>query len=244
MNLSHRSLDIVDYFATSQVRFGIAPAFLYRRNPESGLLEGFAIELAKSIAADLALGHDFVEYLDPHQLADGLNTGSCDIALVIGIDAKRAEQVDFSPPYLKADYTFMVSPGSSCLDVSEVDRPGHRVAVVRNHRMDSELRGKLLQAEYVFFDTPDESFAQLRDGGVNVAAGIRPGLLKYAQQLPGSRVLSGAYGENRLAMAVTKGNGRLRVYLADFVYAARQSGLLRDLAERTGLSAELVEFKD
>ena len=225
----------------SGLRFGLSPAFLYRRDAGSGQLTGFGIDLAADLAGSLGARHRFVEYRDPEALVEGLTAGTCDLAAIIGIDPRRATEVDFSPPYLRADYTFLVPASSSVRSMAELDRTGTRVAVVRNHRMDSVLRGQLHEAESVYTETPDESFDKLRCGVVDAAAGIRPGLLRYAARLEGSRVLNDAFGENRLAMAVAKGNGSLLARVDDYLRGARASGHLRRMAERCGLPGEWVD---
>ena len=107
-----------------------------------------------------------------------MRAGACDVAF-LGIDPSRAIDVDFSTPLMRADFTYLVPAGSTVSVIEDADRPGVRIAVVRNHAMDFALRGKLKQAEPVYADTPDAAIALLREGKVSVSAGIRPGLLDY-----------------------------------------------------------------
>jgi len=154
----------------------------------------------------------------------------------MGLNPERGADVDFSPPYLRADFTFLVPAGAQIDRISEVDRPGQRVAVVRGHAMESALQGTLLQADRVFASTPDEGFRILQEGRADVLAGIRPGLLRYAEQLPGSRVLDDRYGENVLAFAVAKGRNGWLPAVNDFISHARSSGLLQRTIDATGLA--------
>jgi polar amino acid transport system substrate-binding protein len=66
-------------------------------------------------------------------------------------------------------------------------------------------------------------------------AGIRPGLLSYADLLPGSRVLQRRYGENVLAFAVAKGRADWFSAVNQFVLNARTSGLIQRIIQATGL---------
>jgi ABC-type amino acid transport substrate-binding protein len=154
---------------------------------------------------------------------------------VLGITAGRAAEVDFSPPYLQADLTYLVPAGSSVRRVADADQPGVRIAVVRNHAMDFALRGKLKQAEPVYAETPDAAFDLLRTGHVTVLAGIRPGLLKYSTQLPGSRVLEDRYGANVIGMAVRKGQAGWLGYVSEFIAEPKTSGLVEQAMERAGM---------
>ena len=162
-----------------------------------------------------------------------LNAGACDVAL-IGNTPARAAEVDFSPPYLQGDFTFLVPAGSSVRRIADADQTGVRIAVVRNHAMDFALRGKLKQAEPVYAETPDAAFDLLRVGYVTVLAGIRPGLLTYSSQLPGSRVLEDRYGANVIGMAVRKGQTEWLGYVSEFIAESKGSGFVQQAMERTG----------
>jgi polar amino acid transport system substrate-binding protein len=136
---------------------------------------------------------------------------------------------------LQADLTYLVPAGSSIRRVADADQPGVRIAVVRDHAMDFALRGKLKQAETVYAETPDAAFDLLRTGHVTVQAGIRPGLLTYSIQLPGSRVLEDRYGANVIGMAVRKGQAGWLGYVSEFIAESKTSGLVQQAMERAGV---------
>jgi len=167
-------------------------------------------------------------------LVRALTDNDCDVAL-LGVDPERGTDVTFSPPYLRADFTFLVQADSRIDRISHVDQPGERVAVVRNHAMEFALKGKRLRADWVYARTPDEGFDMVQAGHADILAGIRPGLLRYADLLPGSRVLQGRYGENALALAVAKGRDDWLPAVNHFVLNARTSGLIQRIVQATGL---------
>ena len=106
----------------------------------------------------------------PSGVVECLKAGACDVAL-IGNTPARAAEVDFSPPYLQADFTYLVPAGSSVGRIADADQTGVRIAVVRNHAMDFALRGKLKKAEPAYAESPDAAFDLLRTGHVTVLAG-------------------------------------------------------------------------
>lgn len=216
------------------VRFGLFPSFFYTKDSATGALAGFGIELARNFAE--AQGRTLIlrEYGAPPAVMRALTDNDCDVA-ALGVDLERGMDVDFSPPYLRADFTFLVQADSRINRISDVDQPGQRVAVVRNHAMELALRGKLLRADRVFARTPDEGFNMVQVGDADILAGIRPGLLRYADLLPGSRVLHGRYGENVLALAVAKGRDDWLPEINRFVLNARKSGLIQRIIQATGL---------
>ena len=226
---------IVDLVRHGEVRIGLFPSFLYAKRASNGDLFGFGIELARIFAASIPLNLELREYPSPPATVEALKAAECDLAF-LGIDPKRAVEVDFSPPYLKADFTFLVPAKSTAMHLADVDRSGQRIAVVRDHAMDFALRGHLTSAQAVYAVTPDDAFELLRAGHVDALAGIRPGLHKYADALMGSRVLEGRYGQNMLAIAIAKGQtGRLE-YVSDFILEARASRLLLRIIAETGLA--------
>jgi polar amino acid transport system substrate-binding protein len=218
---------------TGKVRVGLFPSFFYAKNPSTGELRGVGIEIARALATRLGVEVLLVEKPTPPGIVECLKAGVCDVAF-LGISPARAAEVDFSPPYLEGDFTYLVPAGSSIREVADADQPGVRIAVVRNHAMDFALRGKLKQAEPVYAETPDAAFDLLRTRHVNVQAGIRPGLLAYSTQLLGSRVLEDRYGANVIAMAVRKGQAGWLAYISEFIAESKASGLVQQAIERTG----------
>lgn len=218
-----------------RVRFGFFPSFLYTKNSATGALAGFGIELARRFAEAQERTLVLREYGAPPAVVQALQDDECDVAF-LGVDPGRGADVDFSPPFLRAGFTFLVQAGSPIEQVSDVDRPGQRVAVVRNHAMEFALRGKLDRADRVFASTPDESFEMVRARQADILAGVRPGLLRYAGLMPGSRVLKDSYGENALAFAVPKGRDDWSAAVNRFVLDAKTSGLIQRIVQATGLA--------
>ena len=161
-------------------------------------------------------------------------SGAAEIAL-LGIDPARAAAVDFSPPLFAADFTYLVPENSPVRAVADADRRGSRSAVVRHHAMDTVLRGQLQAALPVHADTPDAAFDLLRAGQADVLAGIRPGLLTYAEALPGAHVLSGRYGRNVIALAVRRGELSWLATVSEFAARATLDGTVARAIASAGL---------
>ena len=88
------------------------PPFEYK-DPETGEIVGFDIELIKLIAQKI--GYDRVEIkdMDFDSLIPALQAGQIDVAIAgMTITEKRKQQVDFSIPYWSADQAVVVRKGS------------------------------------------------------------------------------------------------------------------------------------
>src|SRR5262245_10008141 len=208
----------------------------YTKDPATGEIEGvvYLVETARALAARLGVKVQLVEYPTPTKAMEGLNAGACDVAFM-GAESSRAGEIGFSPTIFELDYTYLVPAGSSIRRIADADRPGIRIAVVRNHASTLTLSRVVKHAELVYADTPGPTFDLLRTGRADVFASVGFVLQGFSTQLPGSRVLEERYGVNHMAMAVAKGRDGWLAYVSEFVEEAKASGLAQRAVERSGL---------
>jgi polar amino acid transport system substrate-binding protein len=230
-----RDARVADLVQAGKVRVGIglAPAFAIK-DPATGELRGTGIDLGRALAARIGVKLEPVEYPSPPKTLEGLNTGAWDVAF-LGVDPTRLAQVDFSPPYLQVDYTYLVPADSPVRQIGDADQPGIRIAVTRNSVGDVALTRILKQAELQRVDTAAAGLEALRGGTVHVLASDRPNLLHLSAGLPGSRVLEDRYHSFLLAMVVPKGQTGRHAYVSEFIEEAKASGLVKQAVERAGL---------
>jgi len=210
----------------------------YAKDEVSGELRGLgsgmvALELLHGIAARLGIEVLVTGLKTPVEVVECLKTEACDMAFM-GITASRAEEVDFSPPVIQFDFTHLVPAGSSIVNVADADRPGVRIAVVRDHASTAALSRIVRHARLVATEIPGAALEMLRAGNADALASARDLLVDYSAKLPGSRVLRDAYGGNRTGMAVPKGHAGRLGYVNEFVEQAKASGLVQRAIERAG----------
>lgn len=213
------------------LRLALFPSFFWRS--EAGQPRGVGVSIARALADRVGVPLVCAIYASPPAVVAALVADAADVAL-LGIDPARAAEVDFSPPLLAADFTYLVPEGSTVRALADADRPGTRIALVRHHAMDTALH--LSQAERVYAETPDAAFDLIRAGGADVLAGIRPGLLSYASRWPGARVLDEGYGRNVIALAVRKGAPEWFAAVAEFAEHARADGTVTRAIAEAGLA--------
>jgi ABC-type amino acid transport substrate-binding protein len=226
---------IADIASSGVLRLALFPSFFYRKEATTGEPRGVGIEIARTLAAKIGVALKPAEYASPPKVVEALANGEADVAL-LGIDPVRGRDVDFSPPLLAADFTYLVREKFEAQAIPEADRPGIRVALVRHHAMDTALRGKLTAAQPVYAGTPDAAFQMFQAGDAEVLAGIRPGLMMYAGMMAGSRVLGDHYGRNVIALAVKKDAAKLYAFVNEFVTQAKADGIVMRAIESAGLS--------
>ena len=223
---------------TGKLRVGL---FLpqYAKDPASGELRGVgahvvSLEVARVLAARLGIPIQFIGYRTPTEVVDCLKSSRCDLG-IMGVDPIRAAQVSLSPAFMQFDFTHLVPAGSSIRKVADADRPGVRIAAIRNHASTMVLVRMSKHAEFIEAATPDGAFDLLRAGRADVFASTRPTLLDYVPQLAGSRVLGDRYGVNLVALAVPKGQDGQLVYIKEFLNEMKRSGWLKRAIDNAGL---------
>jgi len=233
---------VADLVQAGKIRVGVH-SVMYTNDPRTGELKEAStgiilLDLARTLGA--RIGAEIVPVGHPTipEMLTCLTAGGCDMGFM-GPDRSRAG-VDFSPPILQLDYTFLVPAGSSIQRIADADRPGVRIAVVRDHASTLTLSRIFKHAQLTYAATPDPTFELLRTGQADAFASIRPVLLAYSSRLPGSRVLEEHYGANLLGMVVPKGQAARLAYINEFVEQAKTSGLVQQAIERAGLPGHLV----
>ena len=222
---------VADLVRTGKLRVGL---FLpqYGKGPD-GLKTTVWVETARAYAARVGVELVIVEHNNPSEAIACFKGGACD-QLFLPLDPRAADIGEFSNPVFQFDYTLMVPAGSPIAKVADADRPGVRIAAVRNHASTLELAHQVKQAEFVYAETPEQTFALLRDGKADVMASTRIVLLAASEKLAGARVLADRYGANLLRMVVPKGKADWRAYANEFVEEAKASGAVQQFIERGG----------
>jgi polar amino acid transport system substrate-binding protein len=222
---------VADLVRAGKLRIGL---FLpqYGKGPE-GLKTTVWVETARAYAARGGIPLVIVEHATPPEAIACLKAGACD-QLFLPLDARAAEIGDFSNPVFQFDYTLMAPAGSPIAKVADADRRGVRIAAVRNHASTNELVRKTKEAEFIYAETPEQTFALLRDGKADVMASTRLVLLEFSTKLAGARVLAERYGANINRMVVPKGKTDWRAYVNEFVEESKASGAVQQFIERGG----------
>jgi polar amino acid transport system substrate-binding protein len=222
---------VADLVRAGKLRVGL---FLpqYGKGP-SGLSTTVWVEAARAYAARVGIPLAIVELATPPEAIACLKAGACD-QLFLPLDARAAAIGDFSNPIFQFDYTLMVPAASSITKIADADRPGVRIAAVRNHASTNELVRQVKQAELVYAETPESTLDLIRNGQADVMASTRLVLLDFSTKLSGARVLDDRYGANINRMVVPKGEAGRLAHVNEFVEDAKASGAVQKFIERGG----------
>jgi polar amino acid transport system substrate-binding protein len=87
---------VADLVRLGKVRVALFPP-MYNKDPVTGELLGWAVDLARALGARLGVKVLHLEYRSPREVLEDLTAGACDMAFLT-IDPSRTAQVDFCPP--------------------------------------------------------------------------------------------------------------------------------------------------
>jgi ABC-type amino acid transport substrate-binding protein len=162
---------VADLVQAGKIQVGVH-SVMYTKDPRTGELKGASVgivflDIVRTLGARigvevLPIGHPTIP-----EMLTCLTTGACDMGFM-GPDPSR-QGVDFSPPILQLDYTFLVPAGSSIQRIADADRPDVRIAVVRDHASTLTLSRMFKHAQLIYAATPDPTCV-----GQRCAFGIFP----------------------------------------------------------------------
>jgi len=127
---------------------------------------------------------------------------------------------------------YVVPPGSPIRSIDQVDLPGVRIAVSARSAYGLWLENNIRKATLMPISGLDAAFNKFRDEKLEVLAGLRPGLLKDIEKMPGATILPGKFSAVQQAVGTAKPNRAGAEYLAAFVEQAKKSGLVASLIEK------------
>jgi polar amino acid transport system substrate-binding protein len=226
---------VADIVRSGKIRIGVFPATQYFKDPKTGEQKGLALDISRALAARAGVAEVItVEYPNPVAVVACVKTGGCDLGFM-SLETARLTEVDFTPPFIRRDFTYLVPRGSSIRSAADADRPGIRIVAARGHASTAALIRVLKQTKPLVAGDNDPAFDLLRTGGADAFASVREMVLQYSAQLPGSLVLADAYDSNFVAIAIQKGRAGWMAYVSEFLDEAKRSGWLRQSIERAGL---------
>jgi len=222
---------------TGKLRVGLilSNQVLVSKDPATGELRGVTVSLGKALAARLGVPFDPVGYANPAALVRSFGTNAWDIAF-LAYDPERARDVDFSPPYMEVDNSYLVPANSKVQSVETADRPGVKIAVPERSAPDLFLSRTLKSAQILRVPGGiDAALDVLGSGRADAYAENAHMLTGYAEKFPGSRVLEGRYTVIRHAIATPKGRTAAAAYVGQFVEEAKADGTVREAIQAAGL---------
>ncbi|HTQ73196.1 MAG TPA: transporter substrate-binding domain-containing protein [Burkholderiales bacterium] len=208
------------------------------RDKETGEVSGTTATLGRALAQRAGVPAKIVGYSAIAKLVEDAKAGEWDVA-VVAFDPSRRNVLEYAPPHIVVDLTYLVAPGSTIRSVPDADRPGVSIAAARGAATTLFLERTLKSARVVQAENEPAAFALLREGEAQAYAQNRYLLLGLAGGVPGSRVLEDRFSAAEMCLVVPKGRAAALAYVTGFVEDAKRSGTVQraiDEAKLRGVS--------
>ncbi len=224
---------------TLRAAINLGNPVLAQRDTGTGDLRGVSVDLARAIAGRLEIPIQFVPYDAAGKVFEALQTEAWDIAF-LAIDPKRATEIAFTAPYVIIEGSYMVLKTSPLHAIADVDHAGVRIAVGNGSAYELYLSRTLQHAQLIRFATGSEAVAAFLHDGLDVVAGVKSPLQKFARDRADLRVMDGRFMAIEQAVGMPKGRGTPEAaaltlqFLREFVEHAKVSGIVAAGLARTG----------
>jgi polar amino acid transport system substrate-binding protein len=213
---------------------------LAQRDAATGEPRGVSTAIARELARRTGLPITFATFDAASKSWSALAQGEADVAF-LAVDPKRAMEIDFTAPYVIIEGTYMVRNDSPLRTIADVDAPGVRIAVATGSAYDLYLERTIKHAQLVRQPTGEESIEQFLRENLEVAAGVKSPLLRYAAAHPGLHVMDGRFMAIEQAVAVPKGRTATHRYVRAMVEELKASGFIaRELAQSGQADAQVA----
>ena len=177
------------------------------KNPSTGQVEGFDVDIAKALAKKI-LGDE--KKLELKEVTSKtripmLKNGDIDaIIATMTITEERKKEVDFSDVYFKAGQSLLVKKGSNIKSVDDI-KQGVKVLAVKGSTSTNNIRQKSPEATVLEFENYSEAFTALKAGKGDVLTTDNAILYGMAKQDANYEVVGKIFTDEPYGIAVQKG---------------------------------------
>jgi putative glutamine transport system substrate-binding protein len=196
------------------------------KDPGSGKVEGFDIDMAKALAKKI-LGDETkleLKEVTSKTRIPLLKNGDIDMIIAtMTITEERKQEVEFSDVYFKAGQSLLVKKGSPITGVADVKK-GVKVLAVKGSTSTDNIRKKSPEATVLEFENYQDAFTALKAGQGDALTTDNAILYGMVKQDPNYQVVGGTFTDEPYGMAIRKGDTGYVTYVNDFLKAMKASG--------------------
>lgn len=203
------------------------------KNPSTGEVEGFDIDIAKALAAEILGDENKVEFKEVTSKTRMalLNNGDIDaIVATMTITEDRKKEVDFTDVYFDAGQSLLVKKGS---DIKGIDSlKGKKVLAVKGSTSSINIREKAPEAQVLEFENYSEAFAALKSGQGDALTTDDSILYGMVDEDPSYELVGGTFTEEPYGIAVKKGNSEFVEELNKALKSLKDSGKYDEIHDK------------
>ena len=193
------------------VKFDVPPFGF--KNPQTGEVEGFDVDLGKAIAEALGVEPKFIEAISDNRIPF-LEDGTVDLILsTMTITRERDKEIDFSIPYYIAGGRVLVPEDSDVQGVDDLE--GKRVCTARGSTYQQTIVRENVapDAELRLVDTYSECFELIQDGAVDAVSTDNVILTGMIVQDPSLKMVGEEYTTEPYGAGIAQGDTELKEFV-------------------------------
>ncbi|MGX4586434.1 transporter substrate-binding domain-containing protein [Paenibacillus chitinolyticus] len=206
------------------------------KDPGTGQVNGFDIDIAKAIAKKLLGDETKVELKEVTSKTriPMLQKGDIDaIIATMTISEERKKEVDFTDVYFKAGQSLLVKKGSDIKSIDDVvKKKGVKVLAVKGSTSAKNIRAKAPDAQVLEFENYQEAFTALKSGKGEALTTDNAILYGMTKQDPGYEVVGGTFTDEPYGIAVRKGDAEFTKAVNDVLKELKDSGEYAKIYEK------------
>ena len=225
---------------TGKLRVGVAyapkPTPIFVTKDSSGEPRGVAVDIGTALARELGVPVELLVAATTAELTDACEAGKIDVGFMPADDERR-KRLDFSPPYFVIESTFLAAASSNIQTIAEVNRPDVTVVGIAGSTTIRAATRSASTAKIIAAKSIDEAMALMKAGHAQAFALTQDSLPPLQKELPGSRILPGAFQVTGVAMAMPKNHPAALAKVTQFINQAKVDGTVRRALDQAGLSS-------
>jgi putative glutamine transport system substrate-binding protein len=196
------------------------------KDPATGKVEGFDIDIAKALAKKVLGDENKIELKEVTSKTriPMLKNGDIDaIIATMTITEQRKEEVDFSDVYFDAGQSLLVKKGSPIKGVQDI-KAGMKVLGVKGSTSVKNIREKAPEATVLEFENYAEAFTALKAGQGDALTTDNAILYGMMKQDPNYEMVGGIFTNEPYGIAVRKGDAEFLKVVNELLKELKDSG--------------------
>ena len=226
---------------TGTLRAAVVTIPFLAKKDSSGQLNGVAADLGVEMARVLGVPYQPTAFDSPNAGIKALRDGTADITF-LAPTPERIGLIDFAPEFMGMEVTLIVPGNSPIQSLADADQPGKKIVVYEKTANEEMVRKTVSKATIVYVPLFGwkKAFEMLKAGEADGYVDLRDQLVAHQPELPGSRIVPGAYGRNAMAIGYTKDKPAAAAFVKAFTEAAQKSGFVTKSIQKSGIHGAVV----
>lgn len=196
------------------------------KDPASGEVQGFDIDMSKAIAKQILGDENAIEFKEVTSKTriPMLNNGEIDMVVAtMTITEERKKEVDFSDVYFQAGQSLLVKKGSPITGIDNVTKDT-KILGSKGATSIKNIKEKVPGITVLEFDNYQDAFSALKAGQGEALTTDDAILYGMASQDPGYEVVGEPFTDEPYGIAIQKGNSEVVKAVNDTLAELKSSG--------------------